>query len=192
MTSGDLVTGQIGNCVDFDGSNDYININHTGVTVTGKQITMESWMNLANANGNQNLFERGTNYALWELRGGGTPYCVFYNGSWQTGFKFGHNASWFLNAWHYVACVYNGTQVTTYIDGAQDKTYSYSSNLDPTSSNYDLGLALNAGWNDAYYVGKIDEVRISKAPRSGAWISTQYNNQSSPSTFVIEDSPVTP
>ncbi len=192
MTPGDLVTGQIGNCLDFDGNNDYVNINHTGVTVTGKQITMESWMNLGSSNGNQNLLERGTNYALWEIRGGGTPYCVFYNGSWQTGFRFGHPAGWFMSNWHHVACVYNGTQVITYIDGAQDRSYSYSSNLDPYSSNYDLGLGLNAGWNDAYYRGKIDEMRISKSARSATWIATQYNNQSSPSTFVIEGTPVTP
>ena len=134
---------------------------------------MEAWMNLASANGNQNLLQRGTNYALWEIRSGGTPYCVFYNGSWQTGFRFGQSANWFRDNWHQVACVYNGTSVITYIDGVQDRSYNYSSNLDPTSSNYDLGLAVNAGWNDSYYSGKIDEMRISKTPRSAEWIRAQ-------------------
>ena len=31
--------------------------------------------------------------------------------------------------------------------------------------------------------GALDEVRISNIVRSAAWISTEYNNQSSPSTF---------
>ena len=121
MRSNDLVSGQIGSGIDFDGTNDYININRTGVAVSGKQITMEAWMNLASANGNQNLLQRGTNYALWEIRSGGTPYCVFYNGSWQTGFRFGQSANWFRDNWHQVACVYNGTSVITYIDGVQGR-----------------------------------------------------------------------
>jgi hypothetical protein len=35
----------------------------------------------------------------------------------------------------------------------------------------------------AYMNGGLDEVRISNIVRSAAWISTEYNNQSSPSTF---------
>jgi hypothetical protein len=35
----------------------------------------------------------------------------------------------------------------------------------------------------SYMLGTIDEVRISDSARSLSWITTEYNNQNSPSTF---------
>ena len=35
-----------------------------------------------------------------------------------------------------------------------------------------------------YYGGKLDEVRVSSNVRSAGWIQTEYNNQSSPATFL--------
>jgi len=40
-----------------------------------------------------------------------------------------------------------------------------------------------ANWNWLYFNGNIDEVTVSDIPRSADWIKTEYNNQSSPSTF---------
>ncbi|MBD3403980.1 prepilin-type N-terminal cleavage/methylation domain-containing protein [candidate division GN15 bacterium] len=191
MNSSDLVSGQIGRALDFDGNNDYIRIPASGVTVTGTEITMEGWMYLRDATGRANLFQRGTNYALWEIRNGGTPYNVFYDHTWRK-FNFGQPATWFLDDWHYVVCTYDGANVRTYIDGDPDQVYAYTSNLNPTATNHDLGIALNAGWNDSYYRGRADEIRVSRAVRSAAFIKAQFNNHDSPQTFVLPQSPETP
>lgn len=191
MNSADLVSGQIGRAIDFDGSNDYLRVPAAGATVTGTSITMEGWMYLTRATGRANLLQRGSNYALWEIRDGGTPYNVFYDTDWRR-FNFGNPATWFQNAWRHVACTYDGTHVRTYIDGEPDRTYAYSSTLNPTASNYDLGIALNAGWNDSYYRGRVDEIRVSRVARSAAHIKAQFNNQSIPATFVLPQSPETP
>ena len=94
------------------------------------------------------------------------------------------------NNWHYAAVTYasNGTN-TLYVDGQnagseqQQSAYAYSPNY-----AYFVGSAYtwlnelgNSNW--LYFNGKIDEVRVSSIPRSGDWIRTEYNNQSSPSTF---------
>ena len=191
MTTGSQVQGQIGLCLQFDGSNDYISVPAAGTAVTGHNITMEAWMFLDRATGRANLMERGSNYALWEIRDGGFPYNVFYSGGWKL-FNYGKNANWFRNDWHYVVCTYNGTQVISFIDGAEDHTYAYSTNLDPYSSNYDLGIGVNTGWFDSWYQGRIDELRLSKSTRSAQWIAAQYNNQKNPQTFVVPGSPETP
>jgi hypothetical protein len=148
-------------------------------------------MYLDRATGRANLVERGSNYGLWEIRNGGTPYNVFYNGAWRY-FDFGRNANWFRNGWHHVVCTYDGARVRSYIDGSPDRTYNYSSALDAASFNYDLGVGVNAGWNDSWYQGKIDEVRISKNTRSADWIAAQYNNQNTPATFVTVGTPESP
>ncbi len=191
MSSGNQKPGQIGGCMDFDGNNDYVRIPSNGVTVTQYDITMEGWIYLENPGGDQNLFQRGSNYALWEIRGGGTPYNVFNNGTWQK-FNFGHNAAWFLNDWHYVACTYDGLMVKTYINGQPDRTYPYTSPLDPYRNNYDLGIGANAGWNTAYLNGRADEIRVSKSVRTPEWIEASFNTQSSPGTFIVPGTPETP
>lgn len=191
MGSSDLVSGQIGRAIDFDGSNDYLRIPAAGVTVSDKAITMEGWMYLRDATGRVNLMQRGSNYALWEIRSGGTPYNVFYDNTWRK-FNYGQPATWFLDDWHYVVCTYDGTYVRSYIDGDPDETAAYSSDLNPTASNYDMGIGVNAGWNDSYYQGRADEIRVSRVVRSAAYVKAQYNNHDSPHTFVLPQSPETP
>ena len=54
--------------------------------------------------------------------------------------------------------------------------------------SYFLGTAYtflgNSGnWDWLYLNGSLDEVRVSNNVRSADWIRTEFNNQSSPSTF---------
>lgn len=53
-----------------------------------------------------------------------------------------------------------------------------------------FGRRVHAGV-ESYYVGIIDEARISTIARSSDWISTTHNNQSSPSTFYSVGSEMT-
>jgi hypothetical protein len=191
MNSADRVNGQIGSSLEFDGVNDYVDIPAAGVTVTGTSITMEAWIYVTDASGRADVLQRGSNYALFEFRNGGFPYCKFYSGGWQE-FNFGKNVNWFRTDWHHIVCTYNGLQVQTYIDGAPDRNYAYSGTLDPYANNYDLGIALNVGWNDSYFCGRVDEIRISRSARSAGWIATQFNNQNDPATFVIPGVPESP
>ena len=55
-----------------------------------------------------------------------------------------------------------------------------------TSPNMEIGGHSTNGPApiDAYFSGSIDEVRLSYTARSADWIKTDYNNQSSPGTFI--------
>jgi hypothetical protein len=52
-------------------------------------------------------------------------------------------------------------------------------------------VGYHLAWN-AYFTGSIDETRISKVVRPLAWIKTEYNNQSSPGTFISAAAQETP
>ncbi len=54
-----------------------------------------------------------------------------------------------------------------------------------------LTLARASGGSFAFFSGAIDEVRVSNVARSAAWITTEYNNQNSPSTFYSVGAPET-
>jgi RHS repeat-associated protein len=88
------------------------------------------------------------------------------------------------NNWHHIAAVNNGSAIHLYLDGA-DTGRTLSSGLALDSYGWYLGAQhYYAGGAAFYHQGAIDEFRFSNAARSADWIATEFNNQSSPSTFA--------
>jgi archaellum component FlaF (FlaF/FlaG flagellin family) len=90
--------------------------------------------------------------------------------------------------WHQVGFTYNtgnGT-IYLYVDGNLDGTSSYN-----ISSYNTRALALGVftynilgEFQQNYFNGSIDEIRICNVIRNQSWINTSYLNQNSPSTFL--------
>jgi len=96
--------------------------------------------------------------------------------------------------WHQAALTLDVTaqQAKLYVDGAQAASTSCSG-AQNFNGYYRIGSYQLIYWNNAtsgYFNGSIDEARISLTARSGDWIATEYNNQSSPSTFFSVSSQV--
>jgi len=106
------------------------------------------------------------------------------------------------NAWHFLVGTYSATSGVTlapsnfnvYVDGAAVATGTSGNTGADTSPLTGLAsttIGYHAAWV-AYFAGSIDESRISKVVRPFAWIVTEYNNQSSPSTFITAAAQETP
>src|SRR5207247_7727663 len=54
----------------------------------------------------------------------------------------------------------------------------------PTTSSLPEAVIGKGALTNSPWSGDIDEVRISATARSAAWITTEYNNQNSPGTFI--------
>lgn len=95
-----------------------------------------------------------------------------------------HNWGWFAATttidtnWHHVVYTYDGTTARFYVDGAAAGTSVTAA----TWGTHDWKMGLN-GTGGHPYVGSLDEQRFSNVVRTADWIATEYNNQSSPSTF---------
>ena len=76
------------------------------------------------------------------------------------------------------------TAVRIYLNGslAAENTNSIPSSICNNSENVNIARRPD-GSDSGAFGGIIDEVRISNTARSSDWIATEYNNQSSPSTF---------
>ncbi len=89
--------------------------------------------------------------------------------------------------WHLVHLVFNRSGPTdkVYVDGSLQTltTGAHSASAMGNFSNSSLyfmsraASALNAA-------GTLDEVRLSTIERTANWVATEYNNQSSPGTFI--------
>ncbi len=87
--------------------------------------------------------------------------------------------------WKYVAIVRSASNAfTLYINGSADGTDSTTVGT-TTVNRKNIGLALRAGSSDFPFLsGKVDEVRVSKTNRSTSWLTSEYNSQSNPGTFI--------
>jgi hypothetical protein len=90
-------------------------------------------------------------------------------------------------AWYHIAIVYDGTHVTTYVNGVQDSQYLATGTISFTAGNPErIGSnpVVVGGGVDVDTEGTIDEYEFSTTARSLGWITSQYNNQKGGSTFL--------
>jgi hypothetical protein len=189
-------SGVIGDDLTFAGGNaKYIGVPAQTYWDFSGDFTLESWVKWAN----------GFNNSWWEAAivardtGGGTNHkwiftydppnskllFYYYNvGGGGEVFNRSNSFSPTLGTYYHVMVTRSGTTYTFYINGAAAGTATSSVTL-PTQT----GVLLQVGFGEGSHTidGALDEVRISNVARSSSWISTQYNNQSDPSTFYTLD-----
>jgi hypothetical protein len=115
-----------------------------------------------------------------------TNHLVFEISSGVAGSRVTTTSSGTITAstWTYVTAVYNGANTKIYKNGVQDATTgTFTGTLATnTTNNVFIGF-LGLTGNADEFTGNLDEVRLSSVARSADWITTEYNSQSSPSTF---------
>ena len=178
--------GKIGNCINFDGTDDYIAVPSSASLKLGSGLTIEAWINIdVWGNWMDIVFKGGGDannsdyqFALVTESGGGLAWDGTYAGNWRTKY---FNTSQNTGTWIYVVVTHNTTTVKCYRAGSEISSQADAGAIH--ESDYQLAIsqegAASRGWLD----GKIDEIRISNIARSADWIKTCYNNQNSPSTF---------
>ena len=183
--------GKIGYCVQGDGD-DNLGIPDADNLEAGTNFTVEVWFTNTDAQTTERYFamkyNTGTNCWMmgksvsavgdfgFTVRTGAGIIATAVIGSQQ--YNDGN--------WHYAVGRKVGTTVELYVDGSFKASGSHGS-LGSTSGAAILEVAKQ-------WIGKIDEVRISKVARSADYIATTHNNHNNPSTFysVSAGQPVSP
>ena len=187
-SAGDSVAGILGNCISFNGtSGPWI---QTSALVTGSgSRTIAAWIKSLNNTGGSS-----PTIAAMGSSANGTRYSVRVDNvagsALRTEVAGGYNygTTDLYNSWHHVASVLpaGGTDVTAvnhYIDGTLDAVGASSSQAINTGSGTGLSIGNDAILGSRQFYGTIDEVRLSATDFSQSRITTEYNNQSSPTTF---------
>lgn len=167
MTSDDLVDGLVGKALDFDGTDDEIDIDvptalpsqYLSVECLVYVDAMEDWHNFVwhnwqSSNGSWVLFTSTT----------GIHFGLYYSGSYTA-----HYTTDISGGWHYVTGIYDGANGRLYLDGYEVGTPTAISSLSLDTTN-----AVKFSTN--HHAKKIDEARISNIVRSAAHIkATNYS-----------------
>jgi hypothetical protein len=180
------VSGKTDGAAGFDGSNDYVDVGSASSLDDLNQITISAWIKVNSLAAT--IYDKGwTSGKSFYFHPDGLLCFVqgFTSGSpnpygwWKT------SAALAIGTWYYVAVTYDsgnsGNNPGLYINGAS---------VAVTEGNMPIGTSLSdasyngqVGGKVSYANGVIDDVRVSATMRSAVWISTEYNNQLSPSTF---------
>ncbi|MFX1249760.1 MAG: DUF2341 domain-containing protein, partial [Promethearchaeota archaeon] len=189
MTGSDLVSGQIHQSLDFDGSDDYINVGTPSSLKLTSAFTIEGWYNGMT---DTSLDDRAPIYMngfSWSgnigIRVEGFHDSVdkraritYGNGTGVSSIESDNNIA--ENTWTHLVTTYDGTTIKLFINGIKqinEETGTIAYNTDAAT----IGGSLEN--SEHRFNGSLDEIRISSVARSADWILTEYRNQNDTTTF---------
>jgi hypothetical protein len=183
MTTSDQVPGKIDGSLDFDGSNDEITCGNAVSLQITTEITIEAWARTSSTGAVRGIVNKETNsYNGYQLRKHSDNYYRFATGNPGTAGQYIASDSAYTDSnWHYIVGVRRSGTNYLYIDGVQ-QTATTTYGITDSGANFDIGRAYS-NYNGFWWLGLIDEIRVSNTGRYASWIATCYNNQNSPTTF---------
>jgi hypothetical protein len=158
--------------------------NNAGLNVTN--LTVECWIRFFGA----------LPSSFGEIIRKGNPWFLFMNGSNTIGLAINGDfasAAFFTPSpstyYHIVGTYTDATKnVSLYVNGALVNSRTTATNLSPDAT--DMWIGANESLSQ-FLSAHLDEVRVSNVARPADWIATEYNSESSPSTFYTVGSQTT-
>ena len=159
-------------------SHKYISFSDTGLPSGAGARTMSGWIKETSFGTSVLLFygTSGNAHQMSEMRFTGTN---IYLEGWSDDMNYAGTID--TANWRYIVGTFDGTSGRIYLDGnlvAGPTALAWNTVLSGTGYIGHNTFDTNGDMN-----GARDEIRISNTYRSADWIKTEYNNQSSPSTF---------
>ncbi len=184
-------TGKISDGQLFDGVNDNISIpNSESLAITGSSITVSCWANIAGTPGEDTpfltKFKIGNDERFMIGVDGGSNK-VNSRIKTSSGYSRHDAGSYPYNQWSYFVLVYDGANKKVYVNGSQIYSYSASGTLLHTDDDL---INIGKRYDERYFDGAMDEMRVSEHAKSADWICTEYANQNAPELFNTLDDEV--
>ena len=189
-------TGRIGGALEFDGSNDYVDIGTMDIPA-GTGMTIAMWVRLDASSGSARLISKATGAGeqdhYWMIStqfGTSVRFRLKAGGSTTTLVSPANQLV--LGEWVHVAVTYDQSDMRIYVDGGQVAITSKSGAVDVNPA---VGAAMGdqpSGAGSDPFNGALDEVRIYDRALSGAEVALLANP---PAAIVAgqlaEETPVT-
>jgi hypothetical protein len=134
-------TGKYSASVDFDGNDDYAATANTALiaanTVTYTTASWGGWFKPATSPTSDTLIHKNNEFRL-TTDGSAKPQCEIYSGSWQSAAVARQALT--ASAWSHLLCVYDGANITLYVNGVKDSSIPQTGAI-TSSSATNLSLA---------------------------------------------------
>ncbi len=172
--------GVSGASIFLDGVDDYISFANTeNIPIHNDSYTLSGWIQVRDMGvysmlgwGEYTVKKSNAFRVAPDFGGGLRNYWYAHDLTVETGDISGQ--------WRHVVALYDGIKRKIYMDGMLMGEDVPDGHDVPYSHNLTIGTACC----DEFFTGKMDELRISKAPRSESWIKLSYQNQKPGQTLL--------
>jgi len=179
MTADDQVAGKVSLAIQFDGVDDYVSMPVSGFNTD--EGSVELWIKL------DSMPELSSDYFFAHRQEDPiTDRCylrVWPSGEWGTGmgdtYDLVRGSTIDTGSWHHLAITWNGSEVTGFLDGAQDFGPVSYAGLDTVREIYVMTWIPSSESAS----GTLDELRVSGIERDSVWIVASYLIQHQPEVY---------
>lgn len=179
---GNGASGKYNSSLNFDGSDDYVNIPNNSILNITNEITLSAWVKTST--NNVSVISKRNNASPWNgyilavgANGGANNGKISYwpgnypSYSWQ----YGNSTTVADGNWHHIAVTHSGTTVRFYLDGKPDGTTT-AGNRTNNSAN-DLRISQETEGTRTFN-GQIDDVRIFNYALTANQVRNLFNEGS--------------
>lgn len=176
--------GKYGAALSFDGVNDWVSIADANSLDLTNGMTLEAWVKPASTQTNYRtviMKERPSNAAYTMYANSNTNRPMGEHSKTNgTVTEIKGTTQLAANTWTHIATTYNGSTFKFFLNGVQQATKNTTGNMFVSTSSLRIGG--NNTWNDEFFSGLIDEVRVYNRALTAAEITTDMNTPIAPDT----------
>jgi len=184
----DATTPKYNQHATFNGTSSRIDLG-TSANLAPAAMTVIVWVYCPNFTAIQSITQRENGgYATYNsfnlsTTGRLRSYCTGSSGGFALDGSAGTQIS--INTWTRIAWTYSSTQgLITYVSGNQDRTVAAGGTLNCGSGETNVGWEdVNNRWFGSGATGYMDNLYFLNIAASSSYITSDFNNQNSPSTF---------
>ena len=155
--------GQFSNALDFDGTDDYVDMGAFTATDGLSALTVSAWVNLDTVTGGDR-----TVASKWDNPCGacqswllsvenGSPIIQINTTGWAGVYA---TTDLQTDAWYHLAATYDGSDLRIYVNGVEEASTAKTGNLKTPNRDLYVGVRFDDGTGVGYMDGSIDELRI--------------------------------
>jgi len=181
-------TGKLGGAADFTSGNTNKTLsNATELGISGTTYTIDMWIS------KYSVTTYGQGHWIINAPAADRRLYGYYENSGGASLRFAHEGtsntqfnsaiSWSNNQWLKNTQTFDGTTLRGYNNGASGGSTTPTGLSTVVNATFRLGSHQADVAPSLYWQGLIDEARVANSTHSANWITTEYNNQNSPSTF---------
>jgi len=183
MEDEDWVVGKLNNSLQFDGVDEYINIDYSVLENITDEVTLEAWI-YPTTSSDKKVIVKSDAYTLTLDKVGAN---LFTSGSiFSSSIEYVATSTtpMSLDNWHHIVMVFKNSYVYVYQDGIQEgqSTQCAFCNIDTNINNITI-----AGGGTIYFDGKIDEIVIYDSGLNQDDITFRWNNGSGTESMGTEN-----
>lgn len=166
-----ISTKQFGKAVKFNGTSNWITVNHSASLDLSNALTVEAWVYpTAMPSGWSTILLKeqtgGLTYALYANSDGNRPNQTISVGGSDKQLSVGSRLT--VNTWTHLAATYDGVTQKLYVNGSLAGSRPQAGRI--AVSDGKLRIGGNSVWGE-YFTGRIDEVRVYNRPLTQAEIA---------------------